>query len=60
MKKAHAGVIPGIEEYLVEFTSDKAWGDEGYLTDKGLIPMPKEEREKYRSEAASLTNNIMM
>ena len=27
-----------------EFTSEKAWGDEGYLTDKGLIPMPDEER----------------
>jgi phosphate transport system substrate-binding protein len=59
VKKAHAGVIPGIKEYLVEFTSDKAWGDEGYLTDKGLIPMPKEEREKYRSDATNLTNTLM-
>jgi phosphate transport system substrate-binding protein len=60
VKKAHAGVIPGIKEYIAEFTSDKAWGDEGYLTDKGLIPMPKEEREKYRSDAANLANNVMM
>ncbi len=59
VKKAHAGVIPGIKEYLLEFTSDKAWGDEGYLTDKGLIPMPEEEREKYRSDATNLTNNLM-
>lgn len=60
VKKAHAGVIPGMKEYLVEFTSDKAWGDEGYLTDKGLIPMPEEEREKYRSDAANLVNNVML
>ncbi len=60
VKKAHAGVIPGIKEYLAEFTSDQAWGDEGYLTDKGLIPMPEEERKKYRSDAADLTNNVTM
>ncbi len=45
VKTAHIGVIPGIEEYVAEFTSDKAWGDEGYLTDRGMIPMPPEERE---------------
>ncbi len=31
VKKAHIGKIPGISEYLSEFTSEKAWGDEGYL-----------------------------
>jgi len=47
VKKAHVGKIPGIREYLAEFTSEKAWGDEGYLSDKGMIPMPKAERVKY-------------
>jgi phosphate transport system substrate-binding protein len=55
VKKAHAGVIPGIKEYLAEFTSDKAWGAEGYLSEKGLIPMPEAERAKYSSAAQSLT-----
>ena len=55
VKKAHIGVIPGIKEFLTEFTSDKAWGDEGYLTDKGLIPMPKEERNKFANDVKSLT-----
>lgn len=54
-KKAHAGLIPGLKEFLQEYTSEKAWGDEGYLTDKGLIPMPKVEREKYRNIALELT-----
>ena len=49
VKKAHVGVIPGIQEYLEEFTSDKAWGEEGYLSEKGMIPMPTEERAKYRA-----------
>ena len=50
-KKAHIGVIPGIEEFVAEFTSEKAWGDEGYLAEKGMIPMPREERSKYADDA---------
>jgi len=56
VKKAHVGAIPGIKEYLAEFASDKAWGDYGYLADKGLIPMPTEERAKFADDVASLTN----
>ena len=60
VKKAHAEVIPGMKEFIAEFTSEKAWGDNGYLTDKGLIPMPEAEREKYRTDAAKLMSNVMM
>lgn len=42
-KKAHVGTIPGIAEYLAEFTSEKAMGEEGYLSDRGLIPLPEDE-----------------
>jgi phosphate transport system substrate-binding protein len=55
VKKAHVGAVPGIQEYLAEFTSDKADGEEGYLTEKGLIPMPDAEREQFRKDAATLT-----
>jgi len=44
VKKAHVGVVPGIQGYLNEFTSEKAWGEEGYLAEKGMIPLPSEER----------------
>ena len=54
VKKAHVDVIPGIKEYLAEFTSDKAWGAEGYLSEKGLIPMPDAERAQYKDTAHSL------
>ncbi len=60
VKKAHGGVIPGMGAYLKEFTSEGAWGPDGYLVDKGLIPMPDEEREKYRKDAVGLANNVMM
>jgi phosphate transport system substrate-binding protein len=55
VKKAHVAVIPGMKEYLAEFTADKAWGDDGYLSDRGLIPMPKEERSKFASDAKNLS-----
>jgi phosphate transport system substrate-binding protein len=55
VKNAHIGVIPGIEEYVTEFTSEAAYGDDGYLTDKGLIPLPAEDREKVRTDATSFT-----
>ncbi|MEN8233060.1 MAG: PstS family phosphate ABC transporter substrate-binding protein [Thermodesulfobacteriota bacterium] len=51
VKKAHINVIPGIKQYLEEFTDDKAWGEDGYLADRGMIPMPEEEREKYHEDA---------
>jgi phosphate transport system substrate-binding protein len=53
-KKAHVGVIPGMKEFIAEFTSEKAFGEDGYLVDKGLVPAPKAEREKVRRDAAAL------
>lgn len=59
VKKAHVGVIPGIEAFLTEFTSDVASGEDGYLLDKGLIPLPDAERETVRTQAATLANLSM-
>lgn len=53
-KTKHVGVVPGMEEFLAEFTSDAAMGEEGYLADKGLIPLPEGEIEKVRSDVANL------
>jgi len=39
VKNQHIGVIPGIEQYVKEFTSKKATGKRGYLTDVGLVPL---------------------
>ena len=54
VKKAHVGTIPGIAEYLAEFTSEKAWGPEGYLADKGMIPMPDAERKQFAMDVKEL------
>jgi phosphate transport system substrate-binding protein len=55
VKKAHVGVIPGIREYLAEFTSEGALGEYGYLSDKGLIPLS----EKDRKASVAVTQSLM-
>jgi phosphate transport system substrate-binding protein len=56
VKKAHIGVIPGIKEFVTEYVSDKAIGQEGYLADKGLIPPSDAERAKIRADALAFKN----
>lgn len=48
VKAAHIGTIPGILEFVKEFTSERAWGEEGYLAEKGLIPRPASERASFK------------
>ena len=55
VKKEHVGVIPGIEEFVKEFTSESTWGEDGYLADKGLIPLPEGEREAGAAAAQAMT-----
>jgi phosphate transport system substrate-binding protein len=45
MKKAHLGTVPGMLEYVTEFTSNQALGEDGYLIDKGLVALPKCDAE---------------
>jgi phosphate transport system substrate-binding protein len=56
VKKAHIGVVPGITEYLAEFTSNKAFGEEGYLTEKGMIPLNDELRKSVKTDVKALKN----
>jgi len=53
VKKAHIDAIPGIADYLAEFTSEAAMGDDGYLVDKGLIPLSAEKRKELRASIES-------
>jgi len=59
VKKAHAGTIPGIKEFVAEFTSEKAFGPNGYLAEKGLIALPEAERKKVQDGAKSMANLTM-
>ncbi|KDM89624.1 phosphate ABC transporter substrate-binding protein [Photobacterium galatheae] len=58
VKKAHIGVVPGLKAYVAEFTSEDAIGEEGYLTDRGLIPLAPNEWQTVRADAESMKNNV--
>ena len=55
IKKAHINVVPRIDDYAAEFSSEKAWGPEGYLADKGMIPMNKDLRSKFSNDIKNMT-----
>ncbi len=55
IKSAHVSVIPGIKEYAEAFTSESAWGDNGYLVDVGLIPSPRNVRMDVAKKVRNLT-----
>ena len=59
VKKAHVGVIPGIDEFVATFTDEDAWGPYGYLADKGLIPLPDADREAMRDQATAFAQLSM-
>lgn len=54
-KKDHVGVIPGMEAYLKAFVSKKAMGEDGYLVDKGMIPLGSDEYKAVKSAVTNLT-----
>jgi len=56
VKKAHIGTVPGIQEYLNTFVSEDTIGPDGYLVDKGLIPLGEEQYEEMASSARALKN----
>ena len=49
VKREHVGSIPGMMEFLKEYTSTDAVGEDGYLADRGLISLP----EKMSSEVVN-------
>jgi len=54
-KKQHIGQIPGMAEFIAEYVSDKALGEDGYLSEKGLVTLPGEQADKTRAVAKDMT-----
>jgi len=44
VKNAHRGVIPNLEEFLEEYMSEEALGPDGYLVERGLVPLADARR----------------
>lgn len=54
VKNAHVAIVPGLKDFVAEFTSPKAFGADGYLVDKGLIPLLADEQRAVRERALTL------
>jgi phosphate transport system substrate-binding protein len=59
VKKAHVGVVPGIKEFVAEYTSTRAMGKRGYLIGKGLVPLPDAEFKKVNDSGKTMDNLAM-
>ena len=51
VKNAHRETIPGLEEFIAEYVSDPAMGPDGYLTNRGLIPLSQARIEEVQGSA---------
>ena len=61
VKKNHIGVVPGLAEYMEEWT--KHWGEDGALADSGMIPLPEAEMQEMKDRMTTLvtlTENDLM
>jgi len=56
-KDAHVGKIAGFAEFLTEIASEEALSEDGYLADKGLIPMKAAELDEIEHKIDALVSD---
>ena len=56
VKKAHLGKAEGLADFIEFFVSEDVMGEEGFLVDRGLIPLPPEEYESMVSAVLEKRN----
>lgn len=49
VKGDHLKSVPSLKPFVEAFISEEAMGDDGYLSDRGLIPMGEAETKSYKS-----------
>lgn len=54
VKQSHAGLVPGMRQFVEEITSDGASGDDGYMTLMGLVPLNESDQAHVRQAKSSL------
>ncbi|MCU0820615.1 MAG: substrate-binding domain-containing protein [Beijerinckiaceae bacterium] len=54
VKKAHVGVVPGLDKFAQEYVSNRAAAEGGYLEKKGLVPVPKARLAEAQANVSAL------
>ncbi len=55
VKNAHVGKTAGLHEFATELVSNEAAGEFGYLTEKGLIPLPAEDLSEVQARVRAMS-----
>lgn len=55
VKNAHKGVISGLNEFVTEYVSEASFGEGGYLSERGLIPLAADQRDAIRAAVEGST-----
>jgi phosphate transport system substrate-binding protein len=55
VSREHVSRVPGLAEFLAEFTAAATSGPDGYLAERGFIPLEPEERAENDAVIRSLT-----
>jgi phosphate transport system substrate-binding protein len=53
-KTKHVDAVKGLQKFLYEFTCEHAIGPDGYLAQKGFVPLDDQGRNSARDAALSL------
>jgi phosphate transport system substrate-binding protein len=51
VKNAHRKVIPGMDDFVIEYTADEAMGPDGYLHERGLVVLTPELLKEMQDRA---------
>jgi phosphate transport system substrate-binding protein len=51
IKNAHRKVIPGLDDFVAEYTSNDAMGPDGYLHERGLVVLPDSKLKEMQGRA---------
>ncbi|MDA0368363.1 MAG: substrate-binding domain-containing protein [Proteobacteria bacterium] len=53
IKNAHRNVIQGLDDFITEYVSEASMGPGGYLSERGLVPLPDSRRKAVQEGARS-------
>lgn len=53
VKNAHRGVIKGLNEFVEEYVGEDSMGPDGYLSERGLVVLPDEQRAAVQQAATA-------
>lgn len=59
IKNAHRKAIPGLNEFVKEYASERSMGERGYLSERGLIPLSAEKRKAVRDAVETGKSHMM-